>query len=80
MKFTLHATRKISFSAFILGLCLFSAQTAFSQNHVTWTGGASGTWGTTSSWSGGVLPIATDSVTIPEGSTVTVDATDLRGL
>ena len=75
MNFTLHATRKISFSAFILGLCLFSAQTAFSQNHVTWTGGASGTWGTTSSWSGGVLPIATDSVTIPEGSTVTVEAT-----
>lgn len=72
MKFTLHATRKISFSAFILGLCLFSAQTAFSQL-VTWDGGAmTTTWSDADNWSGNVVPTATDSVVIIEGANVVV--------
>ena len=72
MKFTLHTTRKISFSAFILGLCLFSTQTAFSQL-VTWDGGAmTTTWSDANNWSGNVVPAATDSVVIIEGANVVV--------
>jgi hypothetical protein len=72
MKFTLHTTRKISFSAFILGLCLFSVQTAFAQL-VTWDGGAAtNTWSDANNWSGNVVPTATDSVVIIEGANVVV--------
>lgn len=35
--------------------------------------GAGGPWSATSTWSGGILPSATDNVTIDDGCTVTVD-------
>lgn len=35
----------------------------------------SGLWSATSSWSGGVVPGSTDTVTIPSGATITVDGT-----
>ena len=72
MKFILQTTKKISFSALILGLCLFSAQTAFSQR--TWDagGGADKAWSTAANWSGDVVPTATDDVTIIEGADVIV--------
>jgi Secretion system C-terminal sorting domain len=74
MKFTLHTTRKISFSAFILGLCLFNVQTAFSQL-ATWDGGAmTSTWSDAANWSGDVVPAATDSVVIIDGANVVVTA------
>jgi Secretion system C-terminal sorting domain len=72
MKFTLHTTRKISFSAFILGIYLFSTQTAFSQL-ATWDGGAmTSTWSDAANWSGDIVPAATDSVVIIEGANVVV--------
>ena len=76
MKSTLHTTRKISFSAFILGLCLFSVQTAFSQQHRTWDGGGDGTtWSDANNWDANTLPTTTDSVTIIAGANVVVTVT-----
>jgi hypothetical protein len=72
MKLTLHTTRKISFSAFILCVCLFSVQTAFSQL-ATWDGGAmTSTWSDAANWSGDIVPAATDSVVVIEGANVVV--------
>jgi Secretion system C-terminal sorting domain len=73
MTFILQTTRKISFSAFIFSICLFSVQTAFSQR--TWDGGAGSmdkAWSTASNWSGDAVPTATDDVTIIEGADVIV--------
>src|SRR5208282_866108 len=41
---------------------------------VTWTGAASGQWGTAANWSTGAVPIATDNVCVASGFTVTVGA------
>ncbi len=72
MKFILHTTRKVNFTAFILGLCLFSAQNAFSQ-HQTWDGGGDGTtWSDANNWDTNALPTSTDSVTIIAGVNVVV--------
>jgi hypothetical protein len=70
MKFILQTTRKISFTAFILGVCLFSVQTAFSQK--TYTG--NGDWATAANWSSGTLPASTETVTIAAGQTVTISS------
>jgi len=58
---------KITLFAFVLNLFCISiyAQTA------TWVGPATGDWGTASNWSP-AMPAATDSVSIPSTSTVTV--------
>jgi hypothetical protein len=74
MKFTLHTTRKISFSAFILGLCLFSTQIAFSQGVLkTWDGGAgTNAWSDAANWDLDVLPANIDSVIIAAGQNVQV--------
>jgi Secretion system C-terminal sorting domain len=74
MKFTLHTTRKISFTAFILGLCLFSTQIAFSQGVLkTWDGGAgTNAWSDAANWDLDVLPANIDSVIIAAGQNVQV--------
>ena len=74
MNFTLHATRKISFSAFILGLCLYCTQTAFSQGVLkTWDGGAgTNVWSDAANWDLDVLPANIDSVIIAAGQNVQV--------
>ncbi len=75
MNFSLQTTRKTGFSAFILSVCLFSAQFAFSQ-HRTWDGGGDGSsWSDAANWSGDAVPIATDSVTIIAGANVIVTTT-----
>jgi hypothetical protein len=72
MKFILQTTRKISLSVFIFSVCLFSAQTAFSQVR-TWDGGGDGsTWSDAINWSGDVAPINTDSVIVIAGANVVV--------
>jgi Secretion system C-terminal sorting domain len=72
MKKFLHATKKISFSAFILCVCLLSAQTAFSQVR-TWDGGGDGTtWSDLNNWDANTLPVSTDSVIIIAGANVAV--------
>jgi hypothetical protein len=75
MTFSLQTTRKISLSAFILSVCLFSAQTAFSQNNIVWNGGGgTNVWSDPTNWIGGVVPGTTDSATIT-GADVVVTAT-----
>lgn len=61
---------KITILAFMVGLFSLSmnAQTA------TWTGTATGDWGTGANWSTGTTPLATDSVSIPSGVVVTVSS------
>ncbi|MBL7975322.1 MAG: hypothetical protein JNJ85_10440, partial [Candidatus Kapabacteria bacterium] len=53
--------------------------TALSGSQATATGTrtatSSGNWSLTSTWSGGVVPTATDNVTVPSGITVTIDNT-----
>jgi Secretion system C-terminal sorting domain len=72
MKFILQTTRKMGFLAFVLGVCLFSSQTAFSQVR-TWDGGAgTTTWSDPNNWSGDALPISSDSVNIIAGANVVV--------
>jgi Secretion system C-terminal sorting domain len=72
MKFILQITRKMGFLAFVLGVCLFSTQTAFSQVR-TWDGGGDGTtWSDALNWSADVLPVASDSVIIIAGVNVQV--------
>jgi Secretion system C-terminal sorting domain len=69
----LQTARKISFWAFILGVCLVNSQTAFAQK--TWTGGGgvnSNVWSDPSNWSGNAVPVAADEVVIPDGVTVRV--------
>jgi hypothetical protein len=76
MNFTLHATRKINFSALILGFCLFTIQTAFSQGVLkTWNGGASGDWSTDGNWLPSGVPANVDSVVIAAGQNVQVTGT-----
>ena len=70
MIFTLQTTRKISVLTFILCVCLFSAQTVFSQK--TYTG--NGDWATAANWSGGTVPVSTDLVSIVAGQTVTISS------
>ena len=75
MNFILQTTRKKSLLALILGIYLFSTQTAFSQ-HRTWDGGAgTSTWSDAANWSGDVVPTTTDSVTIIAGANVIVTST-----
>jgi citrate lyase gamma subunit len=72
MKFILQTTRKIGFPAFVLCLCLFCTQAAFSQVR-TWDGGGDGTtWSNAANWSGDVVPINTDSVIVIAGANVQV--------
>jgi Secretion system C-terminal sorting domain len=72
MKFILQTTRKMGFLAFVLGVCLFSAQTAFSQVR-TWDGGGDGTtWSDLNNWDANTLPISSDSVIIIAGANVAV--------
>jgi Secretion system C-terminal sorting domain len=71
MKFILQTIRKIGVSAFILSVCLFCTQTAFSQR--TWDGGAGTTaWTDANNWSGDVVPTTSDDVTIIEGADVRI--------
>jgi citrate lyase gamma subunit len=72
MKFILQTTRRMGFLAFILGVCLFYSQTAFSQVR-TWDGGGDGTtWSDALNWSADVLPVASDSVIVIAGANVQV--------
>ena len=72
MNFILQTTRKKSLLALILGICLFSTQTAFSQVR-TWDGGGDGTtWSDAVNWDANTLPISSDSVIIIAGANVTV--------
>ncbi len=59
---------KITFLAFFISIlcCSAHAQTA------TWIGSATGDWSTAANWSSGSIPLATDSVSIPETFTVTI--------
>jgi hypothetical protein len=70
MKFTLQTTRKMGFLAFILGVCLFSVQTAFSQK--TWAGAAGADWSVAGNWSPSGVPTATDDVIVNAGADVVV--------
>jgi hypothetical protein len=74
MEFILQTTRKIGFSAFILGVCLFYSQTAFSQVTKTWAGAAGADWSVAGNWSPSGVPAATDEVIINEGADVRVTA------
>jgi fibronectin-binding autotransporter adhesin len=72
MKLILQTTRKMGFLAFILGVCLFYSQTAFSQVR-TWDGGGDGTtWSDLNNWDANTLPISSDSVIIIAGANVAV--------
>ena len=57
---------------FVLSLTFFATQSFGST--ITWQGdGSTNYWGTTACWQGGALPLSTDDVLIPAGSTVYVD-------
>ena len=52
--------------------CAVLAFASYSNAQVTWVGAASGgNWSTTSNWSGGAVPIATDEVVINNGGNMT---------
>jgi Secretion system C-terminal sorting domain len=74
MTFILQTTRKMGFSAFILGVCLFCTQTAFSQT-ASWDGGAMTTaWSDALNWSNDLVPVAASVLTIGEGRNVVISS------
>ena len=76
MKFILQTTRKIGFLAFILGVCLFSVQTAFSQTTTkTWAGASGADWSVAGNWTPSGIPAITDIVDIGAGANVIVSGT-----
>jgi Secretion system C-terminal sorting domain len=73
MKFILQTTRKMGFLAFILGVCLFSVQTVFSQT-VTKTSTGTGDWSVAGTWTPSGVPGATDVVSVLAGHTITISS------
>ncbi len=73
-KVTFHITKRVDKYSlkYLWGLALlFITMTAFSANISSNAG--SGNWSATTTWAGGVVPVASDDVTIIPGSIVTVD-------
>jgi hypothetical protein len=76
MKFILQKTRKIGFLAFVLGVCLFYSQTAFSQATTkTWAGASGADWSVAGNWTPSGIPTSADIVDIGAGANVIVSGT-----
>jgi gliding motility-associated-like protein len=63
-----NSLKKILLSCFAMMVMLSSYAATITANAVT------GNWNAVASWSGGVVPLATDQVIIPSGATITVTA------
>lgn len=61
---------KITFLAILLSFICLSVNAQIA----TWTGPATGDWSTAANWSTAATPLATDSVSIPAGSEVTISS------